>query len=65
MGTSAGIDWAKSSHAVCVVDADGRPVLEADVRHDEGGLQRLIVLLQRHEVGRVAIERPDGVLVER
>jgi transposase len=65
MGTSAGIDWAKSSHAVCVVDADGRPVLEGDVRHDEGGLQRLIVLLQRHEVGRVAIERPDGVLVER
>jgi transposase len=65
MGTSAGIDWANSSHAVCIVDADGRPVAERAVKHDEAGLQTLIGLLQGHDVQRVAIERPDGVLVER
>jgi transposase len=65
MGTSAGIDWAKSTHAVCIVDADGRRLAQHVVSHDEAGLRRVIVLLQRYAVQRVAIERPEGVLVER
>jgi transposase len=65
MGASAGIDWAKERHAVCIVDAHGKGLAERTVQHDEAGLRALIALLQHHQVERVAIERPDGVLVER
>ena len=34
-------------------------------RHDDAGLAQLIGLLRRYDVERVAMERPDGVLVER
>jgi transposase len=65
MAASAGIDWGSQAHAVCVVDDDGRPLTQRTVTHDEAGLQSLVRLLQRYEVERVAIERPEGVLVER
>ena len=65
MGASAGIDWASESHVVCVVDEHGQRQARRAVSHDDAGLAELVRLLQLHAVERVAIERPDGVLVER
>jgi transposase len=65
MQTTAGIDWASETHVVCVVDGQGRRRARRSIRHDDAGLSALIELLRAHAVERVAIERPDGVLVER
>ena len=64
-GVCAGVDWAKDSHDVFVQDAGGERVWAATVSHDEAGLGRLCGELVRLGVARVAVERPDGVLVER
>jgi transposase len=64
-GVCAGIDWAKDTHDVHVADGDGRRLWAATVTHDEAGLSRLCRELVRLGVGRVAVERPDGLLVER
>lgn len=61
----AGLDWAKEEHRVCVLDGDGRLLSERRVIHDERGITSLCALLVELGVGRVAIERPDGLLVER
>jgi hypothetical protein len=61
----AGIDWASDEHAVCVVDRDGRIVEGRRYRHDERGLAALCARLLELGVERVAIERPDGLLIER
>jgi transposase len=61
----AGIDWAKDSHDVVVEDGDGERLWAATVAHDEAGLSRLCRELVRLGVARVAVERPDGLLVER
>ena len=63
MQSVAGIDWAKDAHRVCVLDAEGTRLAEAGIGHDEQGLRRLVALLADHGVGRVAIERGEGVLV--
>jgi hypothetical protein len=65
MRAFAGIDWAKDDHAVCVVDEHGRALVRRTVRHDERGLRALIELLRAHRVERIALERPDGLLVDR
>ncbi|MDP8944230.1 MAG: IS110 family transposase [Actinomycetota bacterium] len=62
---SAGVDWAKEEHAVCVVDEAGRFLSERRFAHDERGLRELCRSLVRRGVERVAIERPEGILVER
>jgi transposase len=64
-GTAAGIDWASELHALCVVDADGRKLAEGMFAHDEEGIRALIARVRSLGVGRVAIERPDGLLVDR
>jgi transposase len=64
-GHFAGIDWASAEHAVCVVDTDGRILEGRRYRHDERGLRALCARLLEFEVRLVAIERPDGLLVER
>src|SRR4051812_30302914 len=61
----AGIDWAKDSHDVVVEDGAGERLWAATVTHDEAGLRRLCGELVRLGVERVAVERPDGLLVER
>jgi transposase len=61
----AGVDWAKEEHALCIADRDGCPVSEGRFAHNERGLDDLCRTLVRHGVRRVAIERPDGLLVER
>jgi len=65
MAKVAGIDWASEEHALCVVDEAGLPVRERLVRHDEKGIARLCRELVELGVLRVAIERPDGILVDR
>jgi transposase len=61
----AGIDWASEEHACCVVDADGRIIEGRRYRHDERGLLALCSRLVELGVLRVAVERPDGLLIER
>jgi transposase len=60
-----GVDWASAEHAVCVVDGDGRIVEGRRYRHDERGIRALCVRLLELGVELVAVERPDGLLIER
>lgn len=67
MSLFAGLDWGSTGHAVCILDAQGAPVLHFEVRHDAAGLAELVARLRR--VGPptglpVAIERPSGLVVE-
>lgn len=62
-----GIDWAAATHAVCVQDASGRRIAAFTVEHTAAGLDTLVHRLAR--LGNpddmpVAIERPDGRLVD-
>ena len=62
-----GIDWAASSHAVCVLDQTGRRVAAFSIEHSAAGFTSLVRGLSRlATVDRiaVAIERPDGRLVD-
>jgi transposase len=66
MPAISGIDWAAEHHDVRVADADsGEPFAEQRFAHDEAGVSGLIELLITHRVQRVAIERPEGLLVGR
>jgi transposase len=61
----AGLDWAKDTHQVCVLGGDGQSLLQRSFAHDERDLGGMCELLVELEVKRIAIERPDGVLIER
>jgi transposase len=65
METFAGIDWASEEHALCVVDGDGMTLAGEMHTHEEAGLRELIARMRVLGVVRVAIERPDGLLVDR
>jgi transposase len=63
-----GIDWASQCHAVCVVDDAGRKATAFAITHTADGFDQLVVRLRRYgdPAGLpVAIERPDGRLVDR
>jgi transposase len=64
-GRFAGIDWASEEHAVCVVDEHARMVEGRRYRHEERGIKALCGRLVGLGVELVAIERPDGLLIER
>src|SRR5437763_2164757 len=61
----AGVDWASGEHAVCVVDERGRILEGKRYRHSEPGIRALCARLVRLGVALVALERPDGLLIER
>ena len=61
----AGVDWASEKHDVLVQDVGGEAVLASTFTHDERGLAALCSTLVRLNVVLVAIERPDGLLIER
>jgi transposase len=61
----AGVDWASEEHACCLVDTDGRIVAGRRFGHDERGLVALCAHLVERGVERVALERPDGLLIDR
>ena len=63
-GVTCGIDWARDDHAVSVVDRSGRESQRWTVVHSEDGLRGLVRRLARIGVAEVAIERPDGPVVE-
>jgi len=65
MESYAGVDWASEKHDVRVADAAGEELLAATFAHDEQGLRSLCRQLVRLKVELVAVERPDGLLVER
>lgn len=60
----AGVDWATDAHAVCVVDGGGGVIVEFEVAHTADGLAELCRRVQRAGARRVAIERPDGPVVD-
>jgi transposase len=64
-GRFAGVDWASEEHPVCVVDERGRIVEGRRCRHDEPGIRAFCARLLRLRVALVALERPDGLLIER
>jgi transposase len=64
-----GIDWATENHQVCVLDREGEPVAERQVRHSGSGIQEFISWLGQHtgvpaEQVAVAIEMPSGAIIE-
>ncbi len=61
---TAGIDWARDDHAVCIVDGRGRQLAGTMVEHTAAGLRELVGFLARHGVDEVAIERPDGPVID-
>ncbi|MGI8675871.1 MAG: IS110 family transposase [Nocardioidaceae bacterium] len=61
---TAGVDWASTEHAVAVVDPCGGQLERFTVAHTTAGLRELVRRLGRAGVAEVAIERPDGPVVD-
>jgi len=62
-----GIGWAAETHAVCVLDSAGKLAAQFSIEHSADGIAVLLRRLARYgEAGGmpVAIERPDGRLVD-
>ena len=63
-----GIDWAAETHAVCVLDSAGKIKSQFTITHTADGFAELLRRLSKlsHEAMEVpvAIERPDGRLVD-
>jgi transposase len=60
----AGVDWSWDRQAVCILDDDGAVLDRFDVEHRARALAQMCERLHRWDVGRVAIERPDGPVVQ-
>jgi hypothetical protein len=60
----AGIDWASRSHVACIVDQGGAVIERAEVEHTAAGLRGLVRRLTARRVSGVAIERPDGPVID-
>jgi transposase len=65
LAVCAGIDWAKDTHEVLVADNQGERLWGESVPHTEAGIDRLCRTLVTLKVARVAIQRPDGLLIDR
>jgi transposase len=63
--STAGIDLASEEHRLVVVDADGQRLEERRFRHSEEGVAALLRRLRGLGVCRVAIEQPNGLVVDR
>src|SRR5882757_6591699 len=63
-GVTCGIDWARDDHALSIVDAKGREVTRKTITHDAAGLRDLLSTLDSAGAREVAIERPDGPVVD-
>jgi transposase len=62
-----GVDWATEEHAVCVLDRNGRKLSSFSIRHSRDGFEKLVkrlAALGPAGEAPVAIERPDGRLVD-
>ena len=56
----AGLDWAASIHALCVIDNTGAVREQFEIAHDAAGLRELFARLHRYAPVPIAIERPSG-----
>ncbi len=65
MERTAGIDLASEEHRLVVVEADGSRLEERRYSHSEDGIAALVRRLGELSVCRVAIERPNGLVVDR
>jgi transposase len=66
MRAICGIDWASQWHDVRIADAtSGEKLVQRRFAHDQAGVSALVDELIAYDVERVAIERPDGLLVGR
>ena len=65
MEKTAGIDLASEEHRLVVVEQDGRRLDERCYSHSEEGIAALVRRLLELGVQRVAIERPNGLVVDR
>jgi len=63
-GVTGGLDWAHDDHAVSVVDTHGREIRRHSVEHSAAGLRELVEVLRGAGASEVAIERPDGPVVD-
>lgn len=63
-GVTAGVDWTRDDHAVSIVDHRGCEIDRATVEHTVAGLGDLLAVLARHRAQEVAIERPDGPVID-
>ena len=54
----------RDDHALSIVDGRGRQVHRTSVPHTSAGLRDLVRALRRHGACEVAIERPDGPVVD-
>ena len=62
----AGVDWGGTQHQLCLIDADGQVLQQRRIPHTVAGVDELCQLLtNQHGLVRVAIERAEGLLVER
>jgi len=61
---TAGVDWAKDDHAVCVAGGQGEVLERFTVAHDAAGLRQMAARLLRAGVLQVGIERGDGPVVD-
>jgi hypothetical protein len=62
---TAGLDLASAEHRLVVVDGEGRRLEERRVSHSEDGIDALVRTLADLQVLRVAIEQPNGLVVDR
>jgi len=63
-GLTAGLDWARDDHVVCVVDTSSGAVRDRfTVEHTAAGLSAAVIRLTKLDCAEVAIERPDGPVV--
>jgi transposase len=61
---TAGVDWAKDDHAVCVAGGQGEALERFSVRHDAAGLRQRAARLLHAGVSQAGIERGDGPVVD-
>ena len=64
-----GIDWGSKCHTVCVVNTEGKPLIEEEVAHEGDAVLAFIDRLLRlanNDATRIvaAMESPHGVMVE-
>lgn len=61
---TGGIDWASEVHTGAVVDPGGVLLADYTFSHTTKGLRAMLRRFAQHGVREVAIERPDGPVVE-
>jgi len=62
---TAGIDLASEEHRLVIVEADGRRLEQRRFAHSEQDVAGLVRRLVELDVARVALERPNGLVVDR